>query len=79
MIAGIDIVHLVLVLIGIGAVCGLLWWLVGFAGEKGVLPQPFLGFAQVAIAIVAVLLLISLILELIGHPILGTPILRGHW
>lgn len=69
MIGGIDIVHIIIYLLIIGAICGLLWWLVGFAAAKGVLPQPFVGFAQVVIAVVAVLLLINLLLGFTGHAV----------
>jgi hypothetical protein len=66
MIGGIDIVGLIIYLIVIGGVCGLLWWLIGFAGSKG-LPEPFVKFGQIAIAVIAVLALINLLLSLVGH------------
>lgn len=57
------LVSLVVWIIVIGAIFGLLWWLVGFAG----IPEPFNKFARVAIAVVAVLLLINLLLGLVGQ------------
>ena len=59
------LVSLVVWIIVIGAIFGLLWWLVGFAG----IPEPFNKFARVAIAVVAVLLLINLLLGLVGQPL----------
>lgn len=49
-------------LIVVGAVCWLLWWLVGFIG----LPEPFNKIARVVVAVVAVLFLINLLLGLSG-------------
>ncbi len=63
---GIDaLVSLLVYIIVIGAVCWLLWWLIGFLG----LPQPFDKIARGLVAIVAVLLLISLLLGIAGHPL----------
>jgi hypothetical protein len=60
-----SLVNFIIELFIIGAICGLLWWLVGFAGKKG-LPVLFVSIGQVVIAIVAVLLLINMLLGLTG-------------
>ena len=49
----------------IGAICWLLWWLVGFIG----LPEPFNKIARGVIAVVAVFFLINLLLGLAGTPL----------
>lgn len=67
------LLHIVIYLLIVGGICALLWWLIGFAASKGVLKDPFTGFAQVLVAIVAVLLLINLLLGFMGS---GVPFLR---
>lgn len=62
-----SLVDVIVALVIIGAVCGLLWWLVSFAAKKGILPAPFDAVAQVLIAVVAVLLLIGLLLRYTGY------------
>ena len=63
---GIDaMVNLIVWLIFVGAVFGLLWWLIGFVG----IPEPFNKAARVVLAVFAVLLLISLLLSFVGHPV----------
>ena len=66
---GMDqLVHVLLLIIIIGGVCWLLWWLIGYIG----LPAPFDKVARVIIAVVAVFFLINLLLGFAG----GTPIIR---
>lgn len=60
--------QVILYLIVAAGICALLWWLVDFATEKGVMKAPFTGFAQVFIAVVAVALLINLLLTFVGTP-----------
>jgi hypothetical protein len=58
---GIDsLLSLVITVIIIGAVCWLLWWLIGFIG----LPEPFAKVARGIVAVVAVIFLIGLLLHL---------------
>jgi hypothetical protein len=59
------LVSLIIYIIVIGAVCGLLWWLIGYIG----IPEPFAKIARGIIAVVAVIFLISLLLSLVGHPL----------
>jgi hypothetical protein len=47
-----------------GAVCWLLWWLVGFIG----LPQPFNKIAMGVIAVGAVFVLTGILMDLGGYP-----------
>jgi len=61
-----SFVALIIYLIIIGAVCWLLWWLIGFLG----IPEPFNKIARGVVAVVAVLLLISVLLALVGQPII---------
>lgn len=63
-----GLVHILILLMIVGGVCWLLWWLVGYIG----LPEPFNKVARVIIAVVAVLFLINLLLGLAGF----TPIVR---
>lgn len=48
----------------IGLIFGLLWWLIGYVA----LPEPFNKAARVILAVVAVVMLISLLLGLVGVP-----------
>lgn len=52
-------------IIVIGAVCGILWWLLGYLG----LPEPFAKVGRGVIAVVAAFFLINLLLGLSGSPI----------
>ena len=63
-----SLVTLVIYVCVIGAVCWLLWWLVGFLG----LPEPFAKIARGIIAVIGVILLISLLFQLLpsGFPTL---------
>lgn len=59
---------LILYLVVGGLVFWLLWWLVGYCG----LPQPFDKVARVILAVLAVLVLCSLLLSLVS----GQPVFR---
>ena len=59
------LVHLLVWIIVVGAIFGLLWWLIDYVG----LPAPFNKVAKVALAVVAVLLLINVLLGFIGAPL----------
>ncbi len=62
------LVTVVLYLIVVGLIVWLLFWLVGYCG----LPEPFNKIAHVLIAVVAVLIVISVLLSLVG----GQPVFR---
>jgi len=66
-----DLVNIIVYLLVAGGVCAVLWWLVTFAGSKG-LPGIFVSIGQVVVAVIAVILLINLLLGLGG----GTPYIR---
>ena len=54
----------------IGAVCWLLWWLIGFLG----VPEPFNKVARGIVAVVGVVILIALLLSFIpGGPVILKP------
>lgn len=63
MIGIAGLVSVVVTLLIVGAICWLLWWLVGFIGP----PEPFNKIARGVIAVVAVLLIINVLLGLIGQ------------
>jgi len=63
-----TLMHIVLMILIVGGVCWLLWWLIGYIG----LPEPFNKIARVVIAVVAVFFLINLLLSFGG----GTPLVR---
>ncbi len=63
-----SLVGFLVYLVIIGAICGLLWWLIGFIP----LPEPFGKIARVVIAVFAVLACINLLLIIGGM----TPIVR---
>jgi len=69
-----QIVYLVLAILVIGAVAGLLWWLVGYAERNGV-PGPFCRVARVVMVVLGVLFLILFLINLAGH-LLGRPMFR---
>jgi hypothetical protein len=68
-----SLVHIIIYLLIVGGICGLLWWLVSFAGSKG-LPAIFVTIGQVLVAVFGVFALINLLLSLGG----GTPLVRWH-
>jgi hypothetical protein len=57
-----GMIHIVLVMIVLGVICGLLWWLIGFCQ----IPEPFNKLARIAVAIFAVLVCISMLLSAAG-------------
>ena len=63
-----GLMHIVLMILIVGGVCWLLWWLVGYIG----LPEPFNKVARVIIAVIAVFFLINVLLSFSGM----TPIVR---
>lgn len=68
MLAAISIQQLVGVIFGIiivGLIFWLLWWLVDYCA----LPAPFNKIAKVLLAVCGVFLLIGLLMQLLGHPI----------
>ncbi len=65
-INGNDIVSVVVWFIVVGLIFWLLTWLVSYCG----LPEPFNKIARVLIAVVAVLILISALLNFAGHPVI---------
>lgn len=62
-------VRAILLIIVIGAVLWLLWWLVGYLG----LPAPFSKVANGILAVCGVFALIGVIMELAGFPIIKLP------
>jgi hypothetical protein len=60
------VVQVIVYLICVGAIFGLLWWLIGYCG----IPEPFNKFARVFLAVCAVLILIGILLGIAGHPII---------
>lgn len=68
-----TLISLLVYIIVVGAVCWLLWWLIGFLG----IPEPFNKFARGAVAVFAVIFLIYILLSFVGHP-LGIAPLRLH-
>jgi hypothetical protein len=61
-----QVVMTVIYLLVAGAIFWLLNWLIDYVG----LQEPFRKFAKVFLAVCAVLILISLLLGFLGHPII---------
>lgn len=66
-VSGEAVVHSLIYLIVLGVIFGLLWWLVGYCA----LPAPFDKVARVILAIAAVIVLISVLMGMAGHPIVS--------
>jgi len=67
---GIEtLLSLVVYVLVIGAICWLLWWLIGFVG----VPEPFSKIARGVVAVVGVVLLIGVLLQFLPG---GVPRLR---
>lgn len=66
-ISGEGVVKSVLILIVLGIIFWLLWWLVDYVG----LPQPFNKVVKVILAVAAVIVIINVLLGLIGHPLIA--------
>jgi hypothetical protein len=62
-----TLLYFVLYVVVLGLVCYLLHWLISYAG----LPDPWAKIARIGLAVLAVLVLVSLLLSLLG----GRPIL----
>jgi hypothetical protein len=65
-IDGNAMVKGIILLIGMGMICGLVWWLIDFCK----IPDPFRWVCRAFVAIFAVLLLINFILSIVGSPII---------
>lgn len=68
-INGEDVVQNALLIVVIGVVFWLLHWLIGYVA----VPEPFNKVARIILAVAAVLILISVLLSMIGHPIVAWP------
>jgi len=64
MVSGTLLSTFILILV-VGLLCWLAWWLIGFIG----LPQPFDKALRILVAIVAFIFLANLLLGLTGHPL----------
>jgi len=64
-----SVVWIVLFLIGCAAIFGLLWWAVCYCEKEFPGGAPFFKFARIFLVIAAVFILIFLILDLLGHPV----------
>lgn len=62
MISITGLVHVLLVLIVVGLIFWLLWFLIGYVG----LPEPFNKLARVVLMVFAVLICIAVLLSLVG-------------
>lgn len=63
-VSGGSLINGVILVIIVGIVAGLLWWLISYIG----LPQPFDKVARVIVAIIVVIFLINALLSLVGRP-----------
>lgn len=63
-ISGGSLVNAVILIIIVGVIAGLLWWLISYVG----LPAPFDKVARVVVAIIVVVFLINALLSLVGKP-----------
>lgn len=61
-----ELVRAVILVIVLGLVFGLLFWLVKFCK----LPEPFDRVAIIILAVAAVLVLIGILMQLAGHPLI---------
>ena len=69
---GIDtVVWIVLFLIGAAAIFGLLFYAVNYCEKEFPSAAPFLKFARIFLVVAAVFVMIGLILDLMGHPIIA--------
>lgn len=63
------IVRAILLIIVAAAIMWLLWWLVGYLG----IPQPFNKIANGVIAVGSVFVLIAILFDVAGYPIIKLP------
>jgi hypothetical protein len=69
-VIGIDqLVYVVLFILVVGAIAGLLYWLIGYAESQG-MPAPFGKIARIVLVVFLVLVAIGILLSLIGRPII---------
>lgn len=66
-----SIVMVVLYLLGAGLIFGLLNYLIDYVVTNFPTAAPFGKFAKIALMILAVLMLISVILSFMGHPVVA--------
>lgn len=67
------LLNIVIWIIVLGAICGLLWWLIDFLGT----PAPFNRVAKGVVAVVAVIFLIKILLGLVSGHGLSFSLLTG--
>lgn len=65
-VSGEAVVHTLLYVVILGVVFWLLWWLVSYLAP----PEPFAKVARAILAIAAVIVLISVLMGMAGHPII---------
>ena len=61
-----QVVYIVVYLVVAGLVFWLLWWLIQYLAP----PEPFRKVANVILAVLAVLVAISILLSLVGYPVI---------
>lgn len=71
MISITTVVYAFLFLLGCAAVFGLLWWLVTYCEKEFPNVPLFFKAARIFLVLGAVLVLIGLILDMMGHPIIA--------
>lgn len=64
-----TVVWVILFLIGAAAIFGLLFWAVNYCESQFPSAVPFYKFARIFLVLAAVFVLIGLILDFMGHPI----------
>jgi len=67
-----DIISLIIYLVVLGLIAWLCWWFIGYVG----LPEPFNKIARVLVGLVFFLILLSLLLGMLGHPVFNLLPLR---
>lgn len=65
-----SVVALVVYLVIVAAVFGLLFWLTHYVEKQWSVAAVFMKFARVALVVCVVLVLIGLLLNFVGHPVL---------
>ncbi len=66
-----SVVWTVLLLIGCAAIFGLLWYAVNYCAKEFPGGAIFWKFARIFLVLAAVFVLIGIILQLMGHPLIG--------
>lgn len=66
-----TVIMVVLFLLGCGAIFGLLLFLINYCEKEFPIVAPFARFARIFLMIAVVLILIGLILDMMGHPIIA--------